>query len=110
ALLILGVVTASAAAFGAGPFGSDQVGTEVDGRTLLPSNQWVSPIGDRIEVENGHLLSSTLSPDGTKLAALSWNDFTGFLTIVDPTTGQIVQQVGTGKSGDPALGDGTVGP
>jgi len=43
------------------------------------------------------------------MAALSWNDFTGFLTVIDVQTGKILQQVGTGASGDPSLGDATVG-
>jgi YVTN family beta-propeller protein len=109
-LLALAASAASAQIAGIGPFGTSRVGEQLGGRTLLPSNQWVSPIGSRIQVNNGRLVSSTLSPDGTKLAALSWNDFTGFLTIIDVKTGKIIQQLGTGKSGDPSLGDGTVGP
>ena len=77
-------------------FGSNKVGQVVNGRLLLPSNQWISPIGDRIQINNGRLLSSTLSPDGTQFAALSWSDFVGFVTIINVKTGKIVQQVGTG--------------
>ena len=99
---------ASAAVAGLGPFGTSQVGQEANGAILLPSNQWISPIGDRILDPNARLVSSTLSPDGTKLAALSWNNFNGFLTIFDVKTGKIVQQLGTGATGDPALGDDTV--
>ena len=94
-------------------FGSSKVGPQADGSYLLPSNQWISPLGSRIEVTDGRLLSSTLSPAigpspaGTYLAALSWEDFTGFLTIIDVKTGTIVQQVGNVS---PHLGDGTVGP
>ncbi|HEX3609286.1 MAG TPA: bifunctional YncE family protein/alkaline phosphatase family protein [Solirubrobacterales bacterium] len=110
AALVLLAVTAAAASAGFGPFGTDQVGQQVGDRVLLPSNQWVSPVGNRIPIQDGRLVSSTLSPDGTKLAALTWRDFTGFLTIIDVKTGKVVQQIGTGKSGDPALGDGTVGP
>src|SRR3977135_3414744 len=77
------------------PFGSHQVGEQVGSRILLPSNQWISPGGDRILVNNGRVPSSTVSPDGTKLAAMTWHSFTGFLSIIDLKTGQIVQQVGT---------------
>lgn len=42
------------------------------------------------------------------MAALTWQDFTGFLSLIDVTTGKIVQQVGTGSSSDPAIGDGSV--
>lgn len=100
------VATASVSGFN--PFGTNKVGDTVNGRILLPSNQYISALGTRTLVSNGRLLSSTLSPDGTKLAALSWNDFNGFLTITNVTTGKIVQQVGTGSSSDPSLGDSTV--
>jgi YVTN family beta-propeller protein len=109
-------VFASAALAGLGlsgvfnPFGSHQAGEQAGNRILLPSGQWISPIGSRTEVTNGRLLASSLSPDGSDLAALTWNDFTGFLSIIEVKTGKIVQQIGTGKSGDPTLGDGTVSP
>ncbi|MGO9753439.1 MAG: bifunctional YncE family protein/alkaline phosphatase family protein [Solirubrobacteraceae bacterium] len=119
------IATVGVAAAGVGgwdPFGNAQVdGQTVNGAILLPTNQWISPFGTRtILVDgsqtlpsgatalNGRLVSSTLSPDGAYMAALSWNDFTGFLTIIDVNTGQIVQQVGTGSRTDPYLGDGTV--
>ena len=56
----------------------------------------------------GRLLSSAISPNGDYLAALSWNDFTGFLTVFDLKTGKVIQQVGTGIGSDKFLGDGTV--
>ncbi len=102
------VGVASAAVAGFDPFGNYQVGQELNGATLLPTNQWISPLGDQTLVDNARLVSSTLSPDGTDLAALSWNNFQGFLTIIDVKTGKIVQQIGTGTTSDPTLGDGTV--
>ena len=39
--------------------------------------------GTRILDNNARLVSSTISPNGQYLAALGWNDFSGFLTIVD---------------------------
>ena len=54
------------------------------------------------------LLSSSISPNGQYLAALTWNDFTGFLTIINLKTGQVIQQVGTGAGTDKVIGDGTV--
>ena len=69
-------------------FGTHQVGEEVNGKLLLPSNQWIKPVGSRILVDDGRLTASTLSPDGTKLAALSWSNFTGFLTIMAWATGR----------------------
>lgn len=108
-LCVAAAATASAELAGFfDPFGTSQVGQQVQGATLLPTNQWISPLGDRILVDNGRLVSSTLSPDGNNVGALSWNNFNGFLSIISPKTGQIVQQVGTGTTADPSLGDGTV--
>src|ERR1700761_7913062 len=86
------VGAASAAVAGFDPFGNGQVGSTYANGVLLPTNQWISPYGTRILDNKARLVSSTISPDGTYLAALGWNDFSGFLTIVDLKTGQIVQQ------------------
>jgi YVTN family beta-propeller protein len=111
AVTLCAVAAAAAAADVGGfdPFGSNQVGQQQGSRILLPSNQWISPIGNRIQVNNGRILSSTLSPDGTKLAALTWHNFTGYLTILDVKSGKVLQQLGTGTTSDPSLGDGAVG-
>ena len=102
---------ASADVTGYDPFGSSQVGQKVNGAILLPSNQWISPLGRRALVKNARLVSSNLSPNGQDVAALSWNDFAGGLTIIDAKTGSILQQLGLGSSvtpSDPYIGDGTV--
>jgi YVTN family beta-propeller protein len=46
-------------------------------------------------------VSSTISPDGRYLAALAWNEFSGFLTIFDLKTGAIVQQTPLNTGGTP---------
>jgi YVTN family beta-propeller protein len=93
-------------AVGAGSWSTAHVGSD-DGRgILLPDQQRITPAGVRHLVTNGRLLSSTLSPDGTKLAALTFELSPGFLTIMDVKSGAIVQQVGLGQGGQ--LGDGTV--
>jgi YVTN family beta-propeller protein len=105
ALLVV-VAGASAALTGVDPFGSDEVGQIVNGAILLPTNQWISPIGDRIEDQHARLQSSTLIPDGRYMAALTWHDFTGYLTIIDLKTGQIVQEEGrAGGTLDPEAGE-----
>src|ERR1700761_6913009 len=111
ALLILTtVVVALLAAVGAGiaavadvgPFGDAEVGQTTAQGTLLPSNQWVTPLGTRILDDNARLVSSSISPDGKYLAALGWNNFSGYLTIVNLQTQKIVQQQAlvTGPSGN----------
>jgi YVTN family beta-propeller protein len=109
ALLVafVAVVGVASAAFGGiNPFGSQEVGQTYNGALLLPTNQWISPIGNRIEDPYGRIVSSTLSPDGQYMAALTWNEFTGYLTIFDLKTGKIVQEEGGYPNTlDPAAGE-----
>ncbi len=105
---VAAVGVASAALGGYNPFGSEQVGQTYNGALLLPTNQWISPIGTRIEDPYGKFISSTLSPDGQYMAALTWHEFTGYLTIIDLKTGKIVQEEGweyPNKTLDPAAGE-----
>ncbi|MDX6258087.1 MAG: hypothetical protein QOJ11_4421 [Frankiales bacterium] len=96
---------AVAVAAGGGTFGNEKVGQESAQGKLLPSNQRITPLGKRTVVNNGRLLSSTLSPSGKTVAALTWENFAGFLSIFDASTGKLVQQVG---SGEKPIGDTTV--
>ncbi len=103
---VAAVGVASAELGGVNPFGSGEVGQTYNGALLLPTNQWISPIGTRIEDPLGRIVSSTLSPDGQYMAALTWNDFTGYLTIFDLKTGKIVQEEGGYPNTlDPAAGE-----
>ena len=43
------VGVASAEFGGVNPFGTGEVGQTYNGALLLPTNQWISPIGNRIE-------------------------------------------------------------
>ncbi|HEY4825359.1 MAG TPA: hypothetical protein VIH85_01265 [Solirubrobacteraceae bacterium] len=112
-IVVVGVASAFAGGFN--PFGDQQVSQTYANGILLPTNQWISPLGKRILDNDGtggtgqlgaRLVSSTISPDGQYLAALGWNNFQGFLTIVDLKTGTIVQQ--TALTGDTAGDDPTV--
>ena len=96
------IVGVASAAVDFNPFGNSQVGSSVGNSVLLPTNQWISPLGDRILDDSARLVSSTISPDGHYLAALGWNEFSGYVTIIDLTTHAIVQQVGLATgSGSP---------
>ena len=112
---VLSVMLAVGAAVGAvtqsGPFaGTHRVGQTVAGGTLLPSNQWVTPAGTRILDRKARLLTSTLSPNGQDLAALGWNDFQGYLTIIDVKTHKILQQTALASPTAKSATDGTAGP
>ncbi len=107
-VMVAGFATAAVAGAFSGGFGTSQVGTANADGILLPTNQRINPVGSRLLINNGRLLSSSISPNGAYLAALSWEDFTGFLTIFNLKTGTVVQQIGTGVGTDKTLGDGTV--
>ncbi|WP_405683627.1 bifunctional YncE family protein/alkaline phosphatase family protein [Streptomyces sp. NBC_00057] len=95
---------------GLGGFGENKVdGTTTAQGILLPDNQRVAPLGTRHLVNDARMLSSTLSPDGRTLAALTYLHGTGYLTLMDVTTGAVLQRVGTGASGDKKIGDGKAG-
>ena len=99
------VGVASAAIGGFDPFGNQQVGQTYANGVLLPTNQWISPLGTRILDNSERLVSSTISPDGQYLAALGWNYFQGYLTIFDLKTGARVQQIAlnTNNGNDPTV-------
>jgi YVTN family beta-propeller protein len=111
---VVGAASAAVAGFAFDPFGNQQVSQTYANGILLPTNQWISPLGTRILDNDGtggtgqvgaRLVSSTISPDGQYLAALGWNDFQGFLTIIDLKTGTIVQQtaLNTDDGNDPTV-------
>ena len=110
AACVLVVGAAAAAVSGSfNPFGSARVGqTSSAGGVLLPSNQWITPFGTRMLDTNHRLVASTISPDGHYLAALGWNEFSGYLTVFDLHTGSIVTQTalqtGSGSSTDYSVG------
>ena len=104
-VMVAGFATAAMAGAFAGGFGTAQVGTSNAQGILLPTNQRIKPVGTRLLIDNGRLLSSSISPNGQYLAALSWENFTGFLTIFNIKTGTVVQQIGTGPA--PTRSSGT---
>ena len=96
---------------GGSPFGDQQVGGTYANGILLPTQQWIKPIGSRVLLtdKDGRLLLFVPSaPTASTWPPCTWNDFTGFLTIISVQTGQIIQQIGTGVGSDKILGDGTV--
>ena len=107
-LMVTGLTTAAVAGVFTGGFGTAQVGTTNAQGILLPTNQRIKPVGTRLLIDNGRLLSSSISPNGQFLAALSWEEFTGYLTVFNLKTGKVVQQIGTGTGTDKTIGDGTV--
>ncbi|MEU2714277.1 alkaline phosphatase family protein [Streptomyces sp. NPDC007205] len=89
-------------------FGTDQVGQMTDRGQVISSDQYLAPYGDRLLLNNGKIMSSTVSPDGTHLAA-AVTDGGSALTIVDVQNWKVQQVVGTAASSIPRLSSNSVG-
>ena len=88
-VVVVGV--ASAAIGGFNPFGNQQVGQTYANGVLLPTNQWISPLGTRI-LDSTARGSSRARSARTASTWPRWagTSSPGFLTIFDLKTGQIV--------------------
>src|ERR1700742_1628919 len=84
-VLIVGAAVAAVGGFD--PFGSEQVGQSYANGVLLPTNQWVSPLGSRVFQTNSRLITSAVSPSGQYLAMLTWKDYDTTLTMLNLKTG-----------------------
>ncbi|GLW72689.1 phosphoesterase [Kitasatospora phosalacinea] len=112
---VLTAATAVVLAAGAGvgfahadPFGDRQVGQAYEQGLLVSDNQYVDPYGERLVVPNGKITSSTVSPDGTHLAA-AVTDGGSALAIVDVRTWKVQQLVGSGAASVPRISSNSVG-
>ncbi|MHB9857902.1 alkaline phosphatase family protein [Streptomyces sp. YIM S03343] len=89
-------------------FGTDQVGQVTKQGQVVSADQYIAPYGQRLVVNNGKIMSSSVSPDGTHLAA-SVTDGGSALAIVDLKNWQVQQLVGTAASSSPRLSSNSVG-
>src|SRR5215475_11757388 len=77
-------------------FGFSRVGDVVNGRVLLPGNQWISPYGKRFSINDHTALGSAVSPDGKTVAV---SESGAVLGILDANTGKSLQSVAVGGDG-----------
>ncbi|MFF3335530.1 bifunctional YncE family protein/alkaline phosphatase family protein [Streptomyces sp. NPDC002888] len=89
-------------------FGTDQVGQVTDQGQVISSDQYIAPYGDRLVVDNGKIMSSSVSPDGTHLAA-SVTDGGAALSIVDLKSWKVQQLVSSSASSNPRISSNSVG-
>jgi YVTN family beta-propeller protein len=113
ATLVTACVTAVALATGTAvastrQFGKEQVGQVTSKGQVIASDQYIDPYGSRLVVNDGKIMASSVSPDGSHLAA-SVADGDAALVIVDLRTGQVKQRVGTAASDDLRISSGAVG-
>jgi YVTN family beta-propeller protein len=107
ALAIAGTGSAIAYASTIG-LGTEQADHTYGGREVLPDDQVIKPLGDRLVISNGKIMSSVVSPDGTHLAALTADGGIA-LTIVDLQNWKVQQLVGSAATADLKISDNSVG-
>ncbi|ROQ68260.1 YVTN family beta-propeller protein [Streptomyces sp. 840.1] len=112
-LIVTGVtalaLTAAGAAFAStDQFGHQQVGQVTRHGQVISSDQYIAPYGDRLVLNSGKIMSSSVSPDGTHLAA-SVTDGGAALSIVDLRTWKEQQLVGSAATSTPRISGNAVG-
>jgi len=95
-VLVAGAGSASASTH---QFGTDQVGQTTPRGLVVSADQYVDPIGERLVINNGKIMSSSVSPDGTHVAA-SITDGGMALAIVDLKTWKTQQLIGNNAAAD----------
>ncbi|MEU1630746.1 alkaline phosphatase family protein [Streptomyces sp. NPDC020096] len=113
ATLVTACITTAALATGTAvaetrQFGTEQVGQVTAKGQVVSSDQYIAPYGNRLVINDGKIMSSTVSPDGSHLAA-SVADGDAALVVVDLKTGQVKQRVGSSASDDLHIGSSAVG-
>ncbi|MCX5191696.1 alkaline phosphatase family protein [Streptomyces sp. NBC_00268] len=103
ALAVTGTAVASTS-----QFATQQVGQVTANGQVISSDQYIAPYGIRTVINNGKIMSSSVSPDGGHLAA-SVTDGDASLVVMDLKTGQVKQRVGTAATDDLRIPSGAVG-
>jgi YVTN family beta-propeller protein len=92
------VVTGAGMAYGSTAFlGDDQVGTTVKQGLVVSDNQIISPLGTRLVLDNGKIMGSVVSPDGTHMA-VTLADGSQAVGIVNLSTWTVQQYTSPGGS------------
>ncbi|MEV3853596.1 alkaline phosphatase family protein [Streptomyces sp. NPDC050095] len=102
-------LTAAGTAFaGTHQFGFDQVGQSTRDGQVISSDQYIDPYGERLVLNDGKIMSSSLSPDGSHLAA-SVTDGGMALEVVDVKTWTVQQRIGNNAAADLRIKGNDVG-
>ena len=89
-------------------FGTDQVGQTTDKGLVVSDDQYINPVGERLVINDGKIMSSSVSPDGTHLAA-SITDGGMALAIVDLKNWMVQQLVGNNAAANLRISGNDVG-
>ncbi|HET6739488.1 MAG TPA: phosphoesterase, partial [Kribbella sp.] len=104
----LAVALAGTAVASTTGFGHDQVGQVTDKGQVISSDQYIKPIGDRLVLQKGKIMSSVVSPDGSHLAA-SVADGGMAMAIVDLKNWKVQQYIGNNAAADLKIPGNDVG-
>jgi YVTN family beta-propeller protein len=89
-------------------FGTQQVGQVTANGQVVSADQYIAPYGSRTVINDGKIMSSTVSPDGSTLAA-AVADGDAALVIMDLKTGQVKQKIGTSSADNLRISSSAVG-
>ncbi|WP_329244155.1 bifunctional YncE family protein/alkaline phosphatase family protein [Streptomyces canus] len=89
-------------------FGTQQVAQNTAKGEVISSDQYLKPYGNRTVINDGKIMSSTVSPDGTHLAA-AVTDGDAALVIMDLATGQVKQKIGANAADDLRISSAAIG-
>ena len=89
-------------------FGTQQVGQNTDKGLVVSADQYIKPIGTRLVINNGKIMSSSVSPDRTHLAA-SITDGGMALAIVDLKNYKVQQLVGKNTAANLQISGNDIG-
>src|SRR3954470_24040355 len=89
-------------------FGADQVGQTTRRGQVVSADQYIDPIGKRLVINNGKIMSSAVSPDGTHVAA-AVADGGEALAIVDLKSWKVQQLIGNNAAADLRISGNDVG-
>ena len=106
--LVLAATGAGVGAASTQQFGHDKVGDVTDQGQVVSADQYIDPIGDRLVVDNGKIMASAVSPDGSHLAALT-TDGGIALTVIDLTNWKVQQLVGNSATANLRIPGNDVG-
>ncbi|MFI1103956.1 alkaline phosphatase family protein [Streptomyces melanogenes] len=107
-IAVLGLALAGTALAQTQQFGTARVGQNTRQGQVISSDQFIAPFGNRLVINNGKIMSSSVSPDGTHLAA-SVADGGMALDIVDLKKWKVQQVIGNSASADLRISGNDVG-
>ncbi|WP_066943234.1 bifunctional YncE family protein/alkaline phosphatase family protein [Streptomyces lushanensis] len=105
---VLAVAAAGTAFAETDSFGTVHVGQTTTNGLLISSDQYLAPYGKRLVLNNGKIMSSTISPDGKHMAA-TVTDGGMVLNIIDLKNYKLQQVIGSGAGADLKISGGDVG-